>query len=1002
MMMSKREQTEIQADGRGWISGPGFSWSFSGVLSLAVVVGCLAFPFTVSGTFLPARLSQTPISAGLPAGHRIDQEETPNWPQDSDDLDFARDILPIFDQHCWSCHGPARQESNLRLDVREGAMGTADWGQPVIVPGDGQASLLYQFITGEGDLLMPPEGSGEPLSAEQVGLIQRWIDAGANWPDEFAGEQRGAIQSNHWSFQPLAPVDPPEVFALEHFPFNSPIDRFVLARQVQQQLSPSVVADPRTLIRRLYLNMHGLLPTPGQVAEFEADPSQENYRRLVDQVLDSPRYGERWARHWLDVVRFGESTGYEVNRDRANAYYYRDYVIEALNSDLPYQQFVKEQLVGDALGVDEATGFLVGGPYDIVKSPDINLTLMQREDELADFVNTTTTTFLGLTVACARCHNHKFDPILQRDYYAIQAVFAGVRHGERRLVSKVDGQVSEAMPAVRQRLQRAESELSRFRELAGQIPVDPSLLSPVQAQRNVDQFPPVTARFIRFSIQRTNSAEPCLDELEVYGQDPDVNLALADRGTVATSGGDYQGNPKHQLLHVNDGRYGNDHSWIADKTTGWVQLVLPEAQLIQRVVWGRDRQGQFRDRLPVHYAIEVSLDQENWQTVSDWRRRQAFVGEDGRELEDQFLDRLSEDLRVIAVQAMRDRELAREELRRLESQIPLAYVGEFADPLPIRRLHRGDPLAPLEEVPPGVITLLQDVAGFDQLGLNSQTPEQQRRLALADWITSDQNPLTARVIVNRVWHYHFGRGLVWTTSDFGTMGDFPSHPELLDWLADQFIRNGWSLKWLHREILNSSTFRQASQPRSEPLAADAESRLLWRFPPRRLEAEAIRDNVLQVTGKLDLTMGGPGFLLFEIDRENVHHYFPLEKFQPQHFRRMIYMTKIRQEQDDVFGQFDCPDGSQTIPNRNQSTTALQALNLLNSPFMLEQAEFLAGRLQQLAPESLDAQVRQAYRLLFSREPDAEELQEGIEFIQRIGLSAFCRAMLNANEFLYLS
>ncbi|HMO13324.1 MAG TPA: DUF1553 domain-containing protein [Pirellulaceae bacterium] len=913
-----------------------------------------------------------------------------------DPVDFARDILPILDQHCISCHGPLRQESSLRFDVRESAIGVADWGEPVIDPGNSAGSLLYQFVTGEGDLLMPPAGTTQPLLPEHIDKLRRWIDEGADWPDEFSGDHFVELESDHWSFQPLHVVPPLELPEPANFPFINDIDRYIHATLADRQLAPSPLAAPETLIRRLYLNLHGLLPDPELVDGFRANPSRENYERIVDDALASPRYGERWARHWLDVVRFGESTGYEVNRDRANAYFYRDYVIDAFNRDISYRQFVMEQIAGDLLGADEATGFLVGGPYDIVKSPDINLTLMQREDELADFVNATSTAFLGLTVACARCHNHKFDPIPQRDYYAMQAVFSGVKHGERPLLSKADPELKSSIEELGADIQHAEERLNHLRSLTMDQNGFSELLPQVNAQQNVEEFEPIEARFVRFNILKTNLYEGCLDELEIYGLDDETNIGLASRGATVSSSGDYQGNPKHQLAHLNDGIYGNDKSWIAAGTPAWVQVALPEPQLIRRIVWGRDRSGEFNDRLAVRYLIEVSVDGEDWQEVSSSKSRRPIVGQDGTIHDDDFIHRLPTELFAEANRLLEQVQHQRERLRELEAQIPLAYVGEFREPATIRRLHRGDPLSPLEEVPPGALTLL------GSLGLTSSSPEHERRLKFAEWIGSDDNPLTARVIVNRVWHYHFGRGLVWTTSDFGTKGDRPSHPELLDWLADEFIKNDWSLKWLHRLILTSSTFQQSSQPRPAAFSVDAESRLLWRFPPRRLEAEAIRDSVLQASGKLDLTMGGPGFLLFKIDRENVHHYFPLEEFEPQHFRRMIYMTKIRQEQDDVFGQFDCPDGSQVMPNRNQSTTALQSLNLLNSPFMLEQAKFFTERIEAQTGASIEEQVEFAYRILFARRPVPQELDDAVQFIREFGLPAFCRAMLNANEFLYVS
>ncbi len=911
-------------------------------------------------------------------------------------IEYIRDIQPILDRHCYECHGPTRQESNLRLDLRERAYKEADWGETVIQPGDSEKSLLIQLVSGNGDLLMPPEGTARPLSPEQIELLRRWIDNGADWPDEFAGPDDGPMTSDHWSFQPIARFSPPDVESSDHFPLIGELDRFILAKLTEHQLAPSPGADPRTLIRRLYLNMLGLLPSPEKVESFVRSPSPEAYEQLVNEVLASPHYGERWARHWLDVVRFGESTGYEVNQDRSNAFYYRDYVIESLNRDKSYRDFVLEQLAGDVVGVDEATGFLVGGAYDIVKSPDINLTLMQREDELADFVNTTSTTFLGLTVACARCHNHKFDPILQRDYFAMQAIFAGVKHGERPLSGRVDPVLLSTLEQARETVADRTTELQQLRDSVPAIEESTELLPMVNAIKNIDEFSPVRAKLIRFSIEKANQHEPCLDELEIYAMDQSDNLAAASNGARATSSGDLEVLPKHRLLHINDGMYGNNHSWIAKQHSGaWIQIELAEPHEIHKVVWGRDRNGEFSDRLAVRYSIEASLDGVTWQLISSSQRRHAYRS-NGQELEDEFINRLPTESAEHARQLLDEIEALRVRIDQLVAQIPTAYIGLFNEPKTIYRLYRGDPLAPREEVPPDTLTLM------GTLGLSSSTPDPERRKKFAEWIVSNDNPLTARVIVNRVWHYHFGRGLVWTTSDFGSNGATPSHPELLDWLAQEFMAQDWSLKWLHRQILLSSTFQQASRPRDSALSVDAEARFLWRFPPRRLEAEAIRDSVLQVSGKLNMTAGGPGFLLFEIDRENVHHYFPLEKFGPEHFRRMVYMTKIRQEQDDVFGMFDCPDGGQTIPVRNQSTTALQALNLLNSPFMIEQAEFFATRLQSAASDDLRDQVALAYTLLFSRPPTEDELTDAIEFIEQHGLAAFCRAMLSANEFLYLN
>ncbi len=935
---------------------------------------------------------------GSPVGAFPSTRET-----DNPDIEFARDVRPIFESHCISCHGLQKQESNFRLDLRSSAMEGGDFGEPAIVPGNADESPLIQYVSGDdSDLMMPPESAVDTkaLTPQQINTLKTWIAHGAEWPDSLSGDENAELTTDHWSFQPMVDSAPPAIQSpLESFPLRNGIDHFIAKRLVETDLQPSNKADRVTLIRRLYLDMHGLLPTPEQVQAFTENASPKAYSKLVDGALASQHYGERWARHWLDIVRFGESTGFEVNRDRPNAYFYRDYVIDALNSDKSYRDFIIEQLAGDIVGVDEATGFLVGGANDIVKSPDINLTLAQRQDELADYVNTTSTTFLGLTVGCARCHNHKFDPILQRDFYSLQAVFAGVQHGERKLwnLAPVGAKSKlESAIALRSSLEKQIAEMRSSAIVKQEVEPKAGLWPMVNAKLNTDSFDPVTAKFVRFVIRRTNQSEPCLDELEIFSAGENVNVGLATAGASATSSGTYPNNAKHTLPHINDNRFGNDFSWISNTNgTGWVQVELARIVSIDRVAWARDRSAQFSDRLPIDYSIDVSSDGKSWETVSDSSKRKPFAG-NAKEPANAFVKRLPADQAKIARTLLADLKAQNLSVTKLEQSIPVGYSGTFKAPEIIHRLYRGDPLTPREIVVPDTITVM---GSLDLTNLNT---EQERRLKLAKWIASPDNPLTARVIVNRVWQYHFGNGLVSTPSDFGGNGTRPSHPELLDWLALGFIDNDWSLKWLHREILMSSTYRQSSAPRTDCIAKDADCRLLWRFPPRRLEAEAIRDCVLQLSGKLNPLAGGPGFLLFKVDHENVHHYFPLDSFESNHFRRMIYMTKIRQEQDEVFGVFDCPDGGQTIPKRSRSTTALQALNLLNSKFMIEQASFLTERLKSAAGDEPTEQIALAFEWAFLRSPTAEEMADAKQLIEKHGLNSFCRALLNANEFLFVS
>jgi hypothetical protein len=690
------------------------------------------------------------------------------------------------------------------------------------------------------------------------------------------------------------------------------------------------------------------------------------------------------------VVRYAESNGFETNRERKTAYPYRDYVIRALNDDLPYDQFVREQVAGDALGSDAATGFLVAGAYDIVKSPDINLTLMQRQDELADIVNTTGTAFLGLTVGCARCHDHKFDPISQKDYYAIQAVFAGVNFADRPLRRSLDASERASLAAARDELAEAEASLKALRAQAASSAPAAALRPPVNGQRNEEEFAPVEAVALRLEILATNGGEPCLDELEVY-DDRGTNVALASLGTRPTASGTLPGFAIHRLEHLNDGRTGNAYSWISSTPgKGWVRLDFPQPVQVRKVVWGRDRAGQFKDRVATDYRVEIVPASGPAVEIASSRTRQPMGSADP----DAFLRNLSES------DARRAREL-KERIQALNRQVsrlvdgtPI-WAGTFSQPTNTHRLYRGDPLQPREVVSPDAIAVL------GKIGLAVDAPEQERRIRFAEWLTQPEHPLTARVMANRVWHYLFGTGLVDTPSDFGINGGVPSNPALLDWLADELVRGGWSLKRLQRTILLSNTFRQSSVPRAEALDIDAEARLLWRFPPRRLEAEIIRDSMLATSGVLDRRMGGPGFHLQKVEEDNVYRYFPKEEFGPAEFRRMVYLTRIRQEQDSVFGAFDCPSGNQVLPKRTRSNTPLQALNLFNGGFVLQQAGFLADRLTREAGSEPRAQVEQAFEWVYGRPPDDFEREASVELVRTQGLASFCRALYNTSEFLFI-
>ena len=798
-----------------------------------------------------------------------------------------------------------------------------------------------------------------------------------------------ATWGGHWSLKPVRRPVPPALGQAQR-PANA-VDSFVFAKLAKGGLAPSRLAGRPVLIRRLHLVMLGMHPSPGEVAAFVNDPQPDAWERLVDRVLDDPRLGERWAQHWLDVIRYAETHGFETNQERPNAWPFRDWVVDALNHDLPYDQFVRGQLAGDALGSSTGTGFLVAGPYDLVKSQDINLTLMQRQNELDGMINTTGTTFLGLTLGCARCHDHKFDPVTQRDYYSLQAIFAGVNHAERMIDQKRNPALAMEQAALESRVDSAKKELTLLE--AG----IPRFKPPVNARGNEEVFEPVPARFIRFNIARANRAEPCVDELEIFAEGK--NVALASAGARATASGVYLdgNNPIHQLALVNDGRYGNSRSWIANSSTNaWVQIELAKPATIGRIKWARDREGRYNDRLAVEYTFEVATEPGQWRTVASSADRPPTG--DGTQTKLEYLLAHLKGEEATKVRQLAKR-LAGDEQRLGEIHAAMrrtVYAGTFRQPEVTHVLHRGDPLAKRDEVGPDGIGALGGA-----LGLAPNAPEQQRRLKLAQWITTPDNPLTARVIVNRLWKHHFGTGLAATLNDLGVNGVLPTHPELLDWLAAELVSSGWSLKRIHRLILTSHAWRQSSQPRKEALAIDGGSRFLWRFPPRRLEAEVIRDNILLATGTLDSRMGGPGFSGFRVEAENVRHYHPKESYGPADWRRMLYMTKVRQEREPTFGVFDCPDFNQTVPSRSRSTTPLQSLSLLNSPFVLQQAGLLAKRLRHESGADSRAQVARACQLALGREPTREELADASGLVAEHTLEAFCRALFNANEFLFL-
>ncbi len=887
-------------------------------------------------------------------------------------VDFVRDIRPIFEAHCYDCHSGDTRKSGLRLDVKAAAMKGGDQHGPDIVPGKPEESPLIHFVTtGIDGELMPPKGSR--LTAEEVGRLTRWIAEGAVWPD---GVDRVTLKdpADHWSFKPLRPA-----------PEGASIDSFIDAKLAEHGLRRSPPAGPATLLRRLSLDLTGLPPTPEEVGGRKSEVGDQ-----VDRLLASPQYGERWAQHWLDVVRYADTHGFEVNTERPYAFPYRDYVIDAFNADLPYDRFIREQIAGDALGADAATGFLVTAsvllPAQIGKDePSIRLA---RQDAIDEIVTNIGQTFLGLSVGCARCHDHKFDPVSARDYYGMQAFVAGVEYGDRELRTPSALAAKEEAAAMKRELAEID------RKLVGLVPLAGSGVTRamVSARQNLERFAPIPAKRVRFTILATNRLEACIDEFEVFGETGE-NLALASRGVEVRSSGDTIVADRHDLKYLNDGRYGNSRSWMANAVAGsWVEIAFPEITTIDRVLWGRDREGKLKDRLATAYRIEVAGTDGRWKTVADSSDRWAF--KEGPEEKAEFSTEGLSSAEAAEAKALREKRDQLQGRIQAKDAAILAFAGKFRQPDEIRLLRRGDPEQPGDPVPPLV------PAALGALVLDPATPEQQRRLALADWIASPDNPLTARVMVNRIWQGHFGTGLVASPNDFGNNGVPPSHPELLDWLAGEFIHSGWSVKHIHRLILTSETYRQASVANPDAAAKDADNRLLWRFPSRRVEAEVLRDSILAASGRLDPQRYGRGFNLFD-KRGGLSGFNPVESPTGEGLRRMIYAHKVRREPEAVFGAFDCPDAGQAVGQRRESTTPIQALNLFNSRFILDQSNALAQRLEKSGGASIEDCIREAYRITLSREPSPEEIAEAAPAVTEHGSAVLARALFNSNEFVML-
>lgn len=836
-------------------------------------------------------------------------------------VSFTNDIVPILEGKCVRCHGEGDPMANLDLRSRETALRGGQHG-PAVVPGAAAASHLYRHVAGQEQPLMPLGGK---LSDEEVGLLKAWIEAGAKWDPtvrlavraaaadaQTASKKFTEAQRNFWAFQKVTKPPLPSVRSKSWV--RSPVDAFVLARLEEKNLQPNPAADKATLIRRAYFDLIGLPPTPEQVQDFVADSSPQAFEKVVNELLASPHYGERWARHWLDLARYADTQGFKADETRPNMWRYRDYVIEALNQDKPYDRFVKEQVAGDELYPADSAARVATG-FNRLWPDESNLAnpIIMRQEILDDITDTTASVFLGLTYGCAKCHDHKFDPILQKDYYRLEAFFSSITNSDHA-----------------------------------------SMLSTEEAARYDRQY------------------------AEWEGKTREIRAAM---------------------------------SGILDKI---------------RVAKTRDSIGMFPKE-----AQDAVFTAPELRTAMQW---QMYYRSASRLPSDEALEKALQGDAKVQYAALK-KELAQyDAIKPVAPPVAQIMIDQGREAPPTHILAKGVWDAPLDEVQPGFLTILDPNPAriVAPVGLNSSG----RRTALANWLADVNNPLTARVMVNRIWNDHFGQGIVGSPSDFGVMGERPSNPQLLDYLASAFVENGWSIKKMHRLIMLSSAYQQSSAYQEQAAELDPGDKLLWRFQRRRLEGEVIRDSMLYVSGELNPKMGGPGVFPplppgVSMPRSSYLNW-KTEKDRAEANRRSVYVFVKRNLRYPMFEAFDFPDTHESCPRRNTTVTPTQPLTLMNDELVMEWSRALASRVLNDSGLTAGQRVERAYRLALSRPPKPEEAAAVNDFLTQQSILTgerlakyeklpmpdvippgippamaaafvdFCHTLLNSNEFLYMN
>jgi hypothetical protein len=929
---------------------------------------------------------------------------------------FDNRVAPILAAHCLDCHSAPEPKAGLVLNHGNGLIQGGESGA-AIDSADPEASLLWQMIAGDE---MPPK---EPLNDLEKKVILDWIRSGAKWgnspidPFRYSSSKRAGY--DWWSLQPLTTRHGTNFRPFTNQASINPIDRFIAQRLANDGIKPTRRAEPRVLVRRLYFDLLGLPAPPAVIDRFAADPTSESWRMLVNELLDSPHYGERWARHWMDVVRFGETNGFEYNEQREHAWHYRDWVIRALNDDMPYNRFAKLQLAGDIMADDSvegaaAVGFLVAGVHNTVLGKSDAMKQTSRHEELEDIAGTTSQTFLGLTVNCARCHDHKFDPISTNEYYQFIAALEGVGFGTQQIPKSGEAQKKQALNETQQAL--ASELASLFSQRSNTINQSTNVITlrnPISANKVETQY---TVAFEVAPTTWADTTQATTDEDAVV-----VRILRSDQSVLATHTvhprpwdiesddhrfervtfsyiGDGSGpvkiqiRPKHATTRFSGAVDNlsisgpNDQVVFADNFDGIDNLHPPGVQATTKkpVFFGSSSNAWIHAGGNAIHAVEISEGN---------LALQLYSGEAGR------TDVIPEtELEKSAVNRLRSTE---QQLATLTSITMHTVNAGSPGTMHVRR--RGDVTQLGEAVAPGGLKSIAGVsASFE---IPADAPDALRRRRLADWITDRDNGLFHRVIVNRVWYHHFGSAIVDTPNDFGFNAGQASHPELLDWLAIWFRENGYSIKELHRLIVSSTTYQQSSSPTDNPTQelarqSDQSNRLLWRYNLRRADSEYVRDSMLEVAGVLNRRQFGPGFKDVRIESVgSAKYYVAIDPIGKEFNRRTIYRWQARGERSSLLETFDCPDPSTTTPKRNVTTTPTQALSQWNHPFVIRMATALANRVENETGQeaAISKKIDRAWRLVLGRAPQNQEREQSIRTANQHGLPLLCRVLLNSNE-----